>query len=168
MLGFNIVPVLFSFTVAGGGLLLGWWMYWRKPLEAGQADPLEGTLGAFYTTLKNKWYVDELYGTMFVRPSQWFARVVVSEVIDNGVIDGVLHLTARVATWIGDLFKLLNKWLIDGVGDGIPHGIARFGLWFRQVQTGRAQQYLLFVAAAAIIIGIIFALSTGILQASGG
>jgi hypothetical protein len=93
--------------------------------------------------------------------------VVVSDFIDNGLIDGLLHLIARVFTWIGDLLKVLNKWLIDGVGDGIPEGIGVFGRWFRRIQTGSAQQYLLFVAIAALLIGIIFAVSTGILQAAG-
>jgi NADH-quinone oxidoreductase subunit L len=104
---------------------------------------------------------------VFVEPSQWFARAVVSEFLDRGIIDGTLHLIARVATWIGDLLKVLNTWLIDGVGDGIPRAIAQFGAWFRQIQTGRVQQYMLLIAAAAILIGLIFALSSGFLQAAG-
>ena len=31
-----------------------------------------------------------------------------SEFIDRGIIDGFLHLVARVFTWIGDLIKNLN------------------------------------------------------------
>jgi NADH-quinone oxidoreductase subunit L len=169
-LAFDIVPVLFSFTVALGGLWLGWVLYWRKPLEAGQPDPLIAILGTgLHTTLKNKYYVDELYFRVFVQPSQWFASAAVSQFIDKGIIDGTLHLIARVFTWIGDLLKLLNTWLIDGVGDGIPEYIAVFGRWFRRIQTGRVQQYLLYIVVAALIIAIIFAISTGVLvQAAGG
>jgi NADH-quinone oxidoreductase subunit L len=169
-IAFSIVPVLFSFTVALGGLGLGYLMYWRKPLEAGQPDPLIAVLGdGLHTTLKNKYYIDELYVQVFVRPSQWFASVAVSQFLDNGIIDGVLHGTARVFTWIGDLLKLVNTWLIDGVGDGIPELIAVFGRWFRKIQTGRVQQYLLLVIVAALLIAIIFALSSGVLvQAAGG
>ncbi|MBZ0299284.1 MAG: hypothetical protein K8J31_06080, partial [Anaerolineae bacterium] len=165
---FNIIPVATSFIVALGGLYLGYLMYWRKPLQAGEPDPLVKILGEnIHTTLKNKYYIDELYQMIFIQPSQWFSRVVVSEVIDLGLIDGFLFLIARVFTWIGDLFKVLNTWLIDGVGDGIPELIALFGRWFRRIQTGRVQQYLLFVAIAALLIGIIFAVSTGILKAAG-
>ena len=39
---FNFFPVLISFAVALGGLGLGWLMYWREPLKAGQEDPLIG------------------------------------------------------------------------------------------------------------------------------
>jgi NADH-quinone oxidoreductase subunit L len=124
-------------------------------------------LGApIYNTLKNKYYFDELYTAVFVRPSQWFARNVAYEFLDRGVIDGFLHLTARVFTWIGDLFKVMNTWLIDGILDGVPELVGRFGVWFRRIQTGRVQQYLLLVAVAALVIALIFALSTGALQAA--
>ncbi|MCC6803175.1 MAG: hypothetical protein IT319_09840 [Anaerolineae bacterium] len=165
-IAFNIFPVLVSFAIALGGLYAGWLMYWRKPLEAGQPDPMVAMLGNYHTILKNTYYIDDLYGRVFVAPSQWFAKTVAYEFIDKGVIDGTLHLIGRVFTWIGDLLKNLNLWLIDGVGDGIPELIARFGGWIRWLQSGSVQQYMLFVAIAALIVGIIFALSTGVLQAA--
>ncbi len=165
-LPFNIIPVLFSFAVALGGLGLGYVMYWRKPLVAGQADPLVEMLGGLYPVLKNKYYVDELYIRVFIKPSQWFSRVVVSEFMDKGVIDGILHTIAKVFIFIGDFIKLLNIWLIDGVGDGIPELIGMFGKRFRRIQTGRIQQYMLYVAIAVILIAIIFIVSSGLLSQS--
>ncbi len=166
-IAFNWLPLLTSFVVALGGLGLGWLMYWREPLTAGQPDPLIGILGPIHPVLKNKYGLDELYGRVFVQPSQWFSQVVVNEWIDHGVIDGTLHLIARVFVWIGDFFKVLNTWLIDGFGDGVSEAIAVFGNWIRYIQTGRVQQYLLWVVVAALIIGLIFAFSTGVLQAGG-
>ncbi|MCA0455786.1 MAG: NADH-quinone oxidoreductase subunit L [Chloroflexi bacterium] len=163
---FNIVPVLFSFAVALGGLAVGYAMYWRKPLLAGEPDPLVERLGGLYPVLKNKYYVDELYVRVFVKPSQWFSRVVVSDFVDRGIIDGFLHLLARTFVWIGDFLKLLNMWLIDGVGDGIPELIAMFGARFRRIQTGRIQQYMLFVAIAVILIALVFIVGSGILSQS--
>ncbi|MBL8116362.1 MAG: NADH-quinone oxidoreductase subunit L [Anaerolineae bacterium] len=160
---FSIIPVLFSFGVALGGLFVGYRMYWVKPLKAGEVDPLVKILGGLYPILKNKYYIDDVYARVFVKPSQWFSRVVVSEFLDRGIIDGFLHLLARVFTWIGDFLKLLNMWLIDGVGDGIPEIVAVFGVWFRRLQTGRVQQYLLLVAIAVIVIAVVFAVSSGLL-----
>jgi len=165
-LSFNLFPVLVSFAVALGGLGLGYLMYGVKPLVAAQPDPLVKILGPVHTTLKNKYYFDELYTILFVRPSQWFGRQVSYLFLDKGVIDGFIHLIARVFTWIGDFIKTLNAWLIDGVGDGVPELIARFGGWVRGVQTGRIQQYMLLIMIAVLVIGILFALSTGALQAS--
>lgn len=164
---FKWTPVLTSFVVALGGIYVGWLLYGRKPLKAGEPDPMTRILSpAWYNTLKNKYYLDELYTAVFVIPSQRISEAVVSQFIDRGIIDGILHLIARVAVFLGDLIKVFNLWFIDGVGDGIPQGIGRFGLWFRRVQTGRVQQYLLLVAIATLLIGFIFALSTGILQAA--
>lgn len=165
-LTFSIIPVLFSFLVALGGLAVGWLMYWRKPLLAGEPDPMIAILGGLYPLLKNKYYVDELYVRVFVKPSQWFSRVVVSEFMDKGVIDGILHTIAKIFTWIGDFIKLLNIWLIDGVGDGIPELIAMFGARFRRIQTGRIQQYMLYVAIAVILIALIFIVGSGLLSQS--
>ncbi len=165
-IGFSIIPVLFSFAVALGGLAVGYMMYWRKPLLAGEPDPLVAMLGGLYPVLKNKYYVDELYVRVFVKPSQWFSRVVVSEFMDKGVIDGILHTIAKIFIFVGDFIKLLNIWLIDGVGDGIPELIGMFGARFRRIQTGRIQQYMLFVAIAVILIALIFIVSSGLLSQS--
>ena len=66
-----------------------------------------------------------------------------------------------IFTWLGDLIKVLNLWLIDGVGDGIPIAIFHFGGWLRRLQSGRVQLYLLLVLAAAVLIGALLVLSAG-------
>lgn len=157
---FNIIPVTTSFVVALGGLWLGWMMYWRKPLKKGEQDPIEGILGPLFPVLKNRYYFDDLYIMLFVKPSQWFGKQVIV-FLDKGLIDTFLHVIARFFTWLGDLIKVLNMWLIDGVGDGIPIAIYNFGGWLRRIQTGRVQQYMLLVLAAAVIIGLILVLSAG-------
>ncbi len=158
-LAFNLIPVLFSFVVALGGIYLGYLVYWRKPLAAGQVDPTQAALDrispAIYAAMRNKFYVDELYDAVFVKPAYWFSETVVSRVLDRGLIDGVLHFIARAATVIGETFKRFNRVVIDGVGDGIPQGIGAFGRWFRAIQSGNIQQYLLMVALSVIVIGIV-------------
>jgi NADH-quinone oxidoreductase subunit L len=164
---FNAIPVLTSFAVALGGLYLGWRMYGRTPLKAGEPDPMTKILSpSVYKLLQNKYYIDELYTAVFIKPAKWFSKHVVVVFIDKGIIDGTIHLIARVFTWIGDLFKVLNLWLIDGVGDGIPQGIAKFGTWFKRIQTGQVQQYMLLVLVAILLMGLIFAVSAGFFQLS--
>ena len=157
---FNIVPVATSFIVALLGLWLGWLVYWRKPLKAGQADPMVAFLGPLHTLFKNRYYLDDIYGEVFVKPSQWLAVQIIA-FLDRGIIDAFLHVIARIFTWLGDLVKVLNLWLIDGVGDGIPIAIFNFGGWLRRMQTGRVQQYMLLVLAAAVLIGIVLVLASG-------
>ena len=156
---FHIVPVATSFIVALLGLWLGWLVYWRKPIKAGEPDPMVAALGPLHPVLKNRYYLDEIYGQIFVKPSQWLAVQVIA-FLDRGIIDAILHIIGRVFTWLGDLVKVLNLWLIDGVGDGIPIAIFVFGGWLRRMQTGRVQQYLLLVLAAAVVIGFVLVLAS--------
>ncbi len=107
---------------------------------------------------QNKYYFDELYQLILVKPAQAISAFF-ADVVDRGLIDGILHLIARVTRLVGDFFKTFNLWLIDGFGDGIPAAIGRFGMWFRKVQTGRVQNYMLLAALFALIIGLVFAAS---------
>lgn len=163
LIPFSIIPVLTSFAVGLGGLFVGYMMYWRKPLQAGEADPLVKILGPIHPVLKNKYYLDDIYNRIFVVPSQVFSEVVSYQFIDRRIIDGILHGIARAFIWTGDFIKVLNVWLIDGFGDGIPEAVQHFGIWFRRIQTGRIQQYMLFAALAVIVIAIVFAVSSGLL-----
>ncbi len=155
-LTFNVVPVLFSFAVALGGIYLGYRTYWRKPLAAGQTDPTQVALDrispALWQWMNHKFYVDEFYQRFVVAPSNWVSEVLTSQIVDRLLIDGVLHTIARVAAWVGELFKRFNRVVIDGVGDGIPQAISAFAGWFRQVQTGNVQQYLLMAVLGALVI----------------
>jgi NADH-quinone oxidoreductase subunit L len=160
-------PVATSLFVAIAGLLVGFFMYGgRKGLAKGQEDPLIKVLGEpIYRTLQKRYYMDDLYNLILVRPSQAIARFVLA-VIDKGIIDSILHGIAYVFTVTGDFIKVLNAWLIDGVGDGIPKGIFSLGGFMRRSQGGHVQVYLLIVLAAVLIIGIFLAWSAGAVLAS--
>jgi NADH-quinone oxidoreductase subunit L len=157
---FNWIPLLTSVLVGVGGLTLGYWMYGRKPLKAGQPDPLVGILGPMHTVLKNKYYFDELYQTIFIKPSQAIAKAT-GDFIDRGIIDGILHAIAAAFRFTGDLIKTFNLWLIDGFGDGIAQGVGWLGSRLRFVQTGRVQNYLLLVLMFALVVGLLFIASAG-------
>ena len=148
VLEFNPVPLLVSVGVALGGLLVGFLMYRR--MEAGAPDPL-ARLGRVYVWIQNKYYFDELYDFLFVRPAYWFAETFVYRGIDRRVIDGFLH-------WVSSLAGRLGGWLrnkidipiVNGSGDFIGEGIKTAGHQGRVIQTGRIQIYLI---AGVIFIG---------------
>jgi NADH:ubiquinone oxidoreductase subunit 5 (subunit L)/multisubunit Na+/H+ antiporter MnhA subunit len=80
------------------------------------------------------------------------------DALDKEVFDGTLHSIADAFIWLGEFFKRFNTVVIDGVGDGIPRAILDGARWFRQIQSGRIQQYLLIVALALLAIGTLFLL----------
>jgi NADH-quinone oxidoreductase subunit L len=150
---FNWVPLLTSLIVALGGLYLGWLVYRR--VRAGQADPLQKPLGPVYTLLFNKYYFDELYNFIFVRPAVWLSETFTYQWLDRGLIDGILHTIARVAFSIGGYLRnWIDKPIINGFGDFVGEGVKRLGRTFRFIQTGRVQQYM--VMALVIAFGTLF------------
>jgi NADH:ubiquinone oxidoreductase subunit 5 (subunit L)/multisubunit Na+/H+ antiporter MnhA subunit len=103
--------------------------------------------------LQNRFYIDILYREYLLRPVEWFSVRVVIQSIDKETIDGVLETIAELFTNLGEFFKRFNTIVIDGTVDGTLDLLLRFARWFRQTQTGRVQQYLLFVTLALLAIG---------------
>ncbi len=91
------VPALVSAlpTIVGlVGIGLAYLMYWIMP---GLPARLAGAFPAVYRFLLNKWYFDELYDRIFVRPAQVLARVL-WQVGDATIIDGVPNGIAALTT----------------------------------------------------------------------
>ena len=60
---------------------------WNKlSCEKGWAERAARQLGPVYSFLFNKWYFDELYQLLFVRPAFWFGRLFWKSG-DEGIID---------------------------------------------------------------------------------
>src|SRR5205823_12568465 len=55
--------------------------------------------------LWKKWYVDEIYDAIIVRPMQWMAREVLWKVVDVRIVDGLLvngsAAASRTLGWVG-------------------------------------------------------------------
>jgi len=151
---FSSVPLLTSLGVALGGLFFGWLVYRNVP--AGASDPLKRTLGPIHTLLKNKYYFDELYDFLFVRPAHWLAETFTYKWIDRGLIDGILHGVGRVALWLGRSFRgYIDAPLVNGFGDLVGEGTKRIGASLRPIQTGRIQQYMLASLGVLILVSAV-------------
>jgi len=105
------------------GLLLAFWLYLRKP---GSADQLAKSMRGLYTTLLNKYYVDELYAAVIIRPLVWISDNVLWRAVDAGGIDGAVNGAASGTTAIGDRL--------------------------RRAHSGNARSYAVWVVIGAILI----------------
>jgi len=112
-------------TVMGlGGIGLAYQMYVRDP---GMAERLGRQLSGLYRLLLNKYYVDELYDAVIVRP------------------------TAALANWLWQVWDTL---VIDGTVNGTARLVEANGLLLRLWQTGNVQNYALsFLVGAVVILG---------------
>ncbi len=125
--------VLFSpFVATLLGFVCSWFFYVANPALPGRIAAANGPLHRF---LSNKWYFDELYDAIFVRPTRWlgdlFWKFGDQKIIDglgpNGVAATVLASARRIArlqngylyhyafVMLIGVFGLI-LWLISGAG----------------------------------------------------
>ena len=105
--------------------------------------------------LKNKWYFDEAYDFLFVKPAYWFAETFVYKWMDAGLIDGILHGVGKATAFLGSAIRnYIDKAIINEfVGDGTARLTQWLGDRLRPVQTGRIQQYMLASLGVLIVVG---------------
>jgi len=106
--------------VAVLGLFLAWWFYIKNPdLPKRLAKSVHG----LYQLLLNKYYVDEIYAALIVRPLLWISTNVLWHGVDEGLIDGIVNGSARVARASGSRLRELQSgntrsyaaWILIGV-----------------------------------------------------
>ena len=95
------------FTVMALGLLIAWYGYLRNPRFPEQ---LVSQIGGVYQFVFNKWYFDELYSAIFVRPAFWFGRLLWRQG-DIGLID---RFGPNGAAWVVERGAVLAKRVQSG------------------------------------------------------
>src|SRR5262245_51309149 len=114
-------------AVAGSGAFCAWLLYVRRPDLPGK---IASIFAGAYNLLLNKYWVDELYDRVLVRPLVALSDRVLFRVVDAGLVDGVL---------------------VDGTARGV-RALAAHGL--KYAQSGLAQSYVFFmIAGAAALVG---------------
>jgi NADH-quinone oxidoreductase subunit L len=96
-----LAPLPFVMMVAGG--LLSYIFYIRRPympVDLAEQQPM------LYQFLLNKWYFDELYDLIFVRPAKWIGRFL-WKVGDGYIIDG--FGPDGVSAWVLDVTRNVVK-----------------------------------------------------------
>jgi NADH-quinone oxidoreductase subunit L len=129
----EVIHALTGWPVIVGvlGLLVAWWFYIKnRDVPKRLAESVHG----LYTLLLNKYYVDEIYAALIVRPLLWISTNVLWHVVDEGVIDGVVNGSARVARESGGQLRKLQSgntrsyatWVVVGA---VGFAVLLIGLW---------------------------------------
>jgi NADH-quinone oxidoreductase subunit L len=130
--------VLIGFLFAG--LTYRWGVL--DPNEAREQFP------GVYRFLQHKWYFDELYSALVVRPAlavaQW-CRNFDTRVIDR-TVDTTAHVTVKTSRGSGRF----DLGIIDGLANLTARVFWGVGSWLRNIQTGYLRSYILFLVLAAI------------------
>jgi NADH-quinone oxidoreductase subunit L len=118
-----------SAGIALWGIFTAWFFYRRRPtIPMAFALAFPSTYRLFY----NKYYVDELYNLVFVRPLRWLGEFCYG--LDRFFINGLLWLIAAVPRAIGFGLKRWQQGALQGYALGMVAGILVI-LWWMLVAT---------------------------------
>jgi NADH-quinone oxidoreductase subunit L len=99
----SMQPMIISASFGIGGILLATLLYVIVP---SLSDSVKSAAGPIYTLLANKYYVDELYAAVIVKPLTLISRTVLWRGVDEGLIDtGLVNGLGRVAQALGEVAR---------------------------------------------------------------
>jgi NADH-quinone oxidoreductase subunit L len=114
---FTAISVVAAFL----GLGLAFLLYHLQPdLPQRIADSLNG----LYTTVLNKYYVDEIYAAVFVKPLLAFSTNVLWHGVDQNVIDATLNNSADGAKHVSDSVRHMQSGNIRSYAGWVAAGAA--------------------------------------------
>ena len=141
-----------SIGVAILGIGLSVLMYLKKILSS---ENWKNRAGFMYDLSLNKYYFDENYDKYLYQPTIRLAKKIAWidwELYDKYFINGFGHMTAWASRVTGKFdYEIIDQIMVDGAG----RIASRLGILLKKVQTGRLQNYLLYVTAGIIILMII-------------
>ncbi len=136
---------LIAFAMAATGFLLATVFYGLRKLDPEDARKQFAPLHRF---LLNKWWFDELYAFLFIRPtlkvSGWVSA------IDKRGIDWVTDNSARAVKAVSRIDDWIDRTFVDGLIDRVAAWTYALGLKLRTVQTGNLRQYVVWIAVGTV------------------
>jgi len=114
-----------SVAVATGGILLALNIILKRPQVA---EGIRGSFGLLYDLFLNKWWVDELYDMVIVRPLNKIGNICWTE-FDGKGIDGTLHGIANSARSSGGFLSRLQTGFVQNYALSMAGGLVLILLW---------------------------------------
>jgi NADH-quinone oxidoreductase subunit L len=152
---FNLAVAGLSTLLALAAIGLSWLLYQRRPLEAGQKDPLKRLLGPMFIGMESKWMVDEIYAALILRPYAAVSRFL-ADVIDNRFWHDWFHdkVIAAGYQWLSRTVLSLHIDMqgVDAFFNGLGNLTKRLAASLRRVQNGFVRSYALAVLVGVVII----------------
>ena len=142
-----------SVAVAGLGIFLA--LSWYLRGQGRVPERLAQRFPGIYRTLSNKYYVDEFYDAVFVEGLAkgggrllWEVDATVVDLIPNGAA-----AVTRGLSWVSSAF---DQYVVDGLVNGVANTLQAAFRVFRRAETGRVQNYALFMGAGLFAIVTVY------------
>jgi len=128
------------------GIAFAWYLYIKR---TDLPKKIATSLGGFYRTVYNKYYVDQIYDAMFVNRAKDLGLALGAfdrNVIDGAGVNGAGWLTRAVAR----LSMWWDTWIVDGSVRLGARIVWLFSYPVRMIQDGLVQSYMLLVVIGLI------------------
>jgi NADH-quinone oxidoreductase subunit L len=128
------------------GIAFAWYLYIKR---TDLPTKIATSLGGFYRTVYNKYYVDQIYDAMFVNRAKDLGLALGAfdrNVIDGAGVNGAGWLTRAVAR----LSMWWDTWIVDGSVRLGARIVWLFSYPVRMIQDGLVQSYMLLVVIGLI------------------
>ncbi|MEK6588643.1 MAG: NADH-quinone oxidoreductase subunit L [Chloroflexota bacterium] len=148
---FNLGVAGLSAGLALLALAAATWVYGRKALTSREPEPVRGAL---WSALHHKWWVDEIYDSLIVRPYVAFSAFL-TDVVDGRFWHDWFHDTLlarnfrRAAGWLALGFDLP---VIDGAANGLGALTRSAAGRLQRLQTGYVRNYAISVFVGLVLI----------------
>ena len=140
--------MLLSVAIAVLGLLVARHFYLTDPAVP---ERLMSRCKHVYTTLLNKYWVDELYDALFVNRTKDLGNRLAG--FDNSVVDGAVNGSARLTRVMASISGFFDYWFVD-LAVRRADLIYYFSFPLRRIQTGVIQNYAaLTIGGILLIVG---------------
>ncbi len=150
---FHVPATFWAFTAALVGFAFATLFYGVRKLDPENA---RRTFAPIHWFLLNKWWFDELYHFLFIRPvlivSSWVAA------IDRKGIDWLADNSARLAVAVSRLDDWIDRLFVDRLVDLTAHWTFAAGLYLRRFQTGNLRQYVMWIAVGTVALFVLMSL----------
>jgi len=106
-----------------------------------------------WTTVYNKYYVDELYQAIVIKPSLAWSRLL--SWIDATLVDGLVNLAGTATRLFANVDGAIDRYLVDGAVNAVASLTQGAGRSLRHLQTGRIQTYLYGALGGALVVVLV-------------
>ncbi|MGO8734735.1 MAG: NADH-quinone oxidoreductase subunit L [Terriglobia bacterium] len=138
--------MLLSVAVAVAGFMVAYFWYVKYPEAPGRAAAKAGPI---YRLVLNKYYIDELYDALFVNPTKNLGNGLAA--FDMAVVDGGVNGVGWVTRMSGELSRLWDTWVIDGLVNVGAFLVKAMSYPVRVIQTGLVQNYAWMITLGVLI-----------------
>ncbi len=141
------LAVILSVTISAIGIVLSTLTYRTRHIKA---EDMAERFHSLYRLLYNKYYFDEIYYALIIKPVLWITRLLRS--IDLVIIDGIVDGSARLTVIVSRIERWIDDNIVDGAVNATADSIINMGRVPNRMQTGILQNYLLAAFAGVLII----------------